>query len=176
MINSFFNWCVLVLEVIGDVTGMGYELANIVIFVILQPALILLFFILACTAEAGKAKKYIYTVKNESGVKIKILGYPKFNPNNPNIINLENGEDFTETYQDVVTPKEYDFIPFFGGNRHRADLLRIIYNAIKYKDYNFRNNTDVRNPIFNLTGNTVETYIFTESDYENAENCNGNCK
>jgi|TARA_B110000114_G_C15078751_1_gene393035 hypothetical protein len=30
----------------GDVTGMGYELANIVIFVILQPALILLFLIL----------------------------------------------------------------------------------------------------------------------------------
>jgi hypothetical protein len=46
MVNDFFNWCVLVLEVIGDVTGMGYELANIVIFVILQPALILLFYIL----------------------------------------------------------------------------------------------------------------------------------
>ena len=46
MINDFFLWCVRVLEVIGEVTGMGYELANIVIFVILQPALILLFFIL----------------------------------------------------------------------------------------------------------------------------------
>ena len=46
MINDFFNWCVFVLEVIGDVTGMGYELANIVIFVIIQPSLILLFFIL----------------------------------------------------------------------------------------------------------------------------------
>ena len=46
MINSFFNWCVYVLEVIGDITVMGYELANIVIFVIIQPALILLFFIL----------------------------------------------------------------------------------------------------------------------------------
>ena len=46
MINDFFNWCVYVLEVIGNVTGMGYELANIVIFVILQPGLILLFFIL----------------------------------------------------------------------------------------------------------------------------------
>ena len=46
MIIDFFNWCVWVLEVIGNVTGMGYELANIVIFVILQPALILLFFIL----------------------------------------------------------------------------------------------------------------------------------
>ena len=46
MVNDFFNWCEWVLEVIGNVTGMGYELANIVIFVVLQPALILLFFIL----------------------------------------------------------------------------------------------------------------------------------
>ena len=46
MIHNFFNWCVYVLEVIGNVTGIGYELANIVIFVILQPALILLFFVL----------------------------------------------------------------------------------------------------------------------------------
>ena len=46
MIHNFFNWCVYVLEVIGNVTGMGYELANIFIFVILQPALILLFFVL----------------------------------------------------------------------------------------------------------------------------------
>jgi hypothetical protein len=46
MVNDFFNWCVWVLEVIGNVTGMGYELTNIVIFVVLQPALILLFIIL----------------------------------------------------------------------------------------------------------------------------------
>jgi len=46
MIDQFFLWCVWALEVIGEVTGMGYELANIVIFVILQPGLILLFFIL----------------------------------------------------------------------------------------------------------------------------------
>ena len=46
MINDFFNLCVFVLEVIGDVTGMGYELANIVIFVIIQPSLILLFYLL----------------------------------------------------------------------------------------------------------------------------------
>ena len=46
MIDQFFLWCVSVLEVIGGVTGMGYELANIVIFIILQPGLIFLFFIL----------------------------------------------------------------------------------------------------------------------------------
>jgi len=43
MINELFNYCVYILQVIGDVTGMGYALANIVIFVILQPALIVLF-------------------------------------------------------------------------------------------------------------------------------------
>ena len=46
MVNNFFNWCVYVLEVIGSFTGMGYELANIVIFDILQPFLIILFFAL----------------------------------------------------------------------------------------------------------------------------------
>ena len=42
-INALFAACVLILEVIGEWTGMGYQLANIVIFIVLQPALILLY-------------------------------------------------------------------------------------------------------------------------------------
>jgi hypothetical protein len=66
MINQFFLWCVWVLEVIGEVTGMGYELANIVIFVILQPGLILLFFIL-WRNQINRNNKYkkIYNQNNE---------------------------------------------------------------------------------------------------------------
>ena len=48
-ITDLFSWCVYVLQVIGGSPGefgYGYYLANILIFVILQPALILLFFIL----------------------------------------------------------------------------------------------------------------------------------
>ena len=45
MINDFFNWCVLVLEIMAEYTGMSYELINILIFVILQPLLILIFFL-----------------------------------------------------------------------------------------------------------------------------------
>ena len=48
-ITDFFMWCVYILQVIGGVRGeigFGYYLANIVIFVFLQPALIILFFIL----------------------------------------------------------------------------------------------------------------------------------
>jgi len=46
MINDFFNWCVLVLEIMADLTGMSYELINILIFVIFQPLLIVIFFYL----------------------------------------------------------------------------------------------------------------------------------
>lgn len=45
-IDQFFWWCVHAIDWVGEITGMGYNLANIVIFVFLQPALILLFFIL----------------------------------------------------------------------------------------------------------------------------------
>ena len=56
MIDEFFLFCVFVIEVIGEVTGMGYELTNIVIFVILQPTLILLFFILWRFEKKRKVK------------------------------------------------------------------------------------------------------------------------
>jgi len=48
-IRDIFNYCVAILQFIGGSTGeygFGYNLANIIIFVILQPVLILLFFIL----------------------------------------------------------------------------------------------------------------------------------
>ena len=45
-IDLTFNVCVYILQVIGNFTGMGYNLANLVIFVVIQPTLILLFFVL----------------------------------------------------------------------------------------------------------------------------------
>ena len=43
---AIFGFCVWVLQVIGDFTGWGYQLANIIVFIIVQPGLILLFFVL----------------------------------------------------------------------------------------------------------------------------------
>ena len=44
--TSLFGFCVWVLQAIGDFTGMGYELANVVIFVVLHPALPIALFVL----------------------------------------------------------------------------------------------------------------------------------
>ena len=60
-ITEFFKICVYILQVIGGSPGefgFGYYLANILIFVILQPALILLFFIL-WRLEKGKTNQKI---------------------------------------------------------------------------------------------------------------------
>ncbi len=49
LVRELFNQCVYVLQVLGGRPGeygFGYELANLLIFVVLQPGLILLFFIL----------------------------------------------------------------------------------------------------------------------------------
>ena len=49
IITDLFMLCVYILQVIGGTPGeygFGYYLANIIIFVVIQPALILLFFIL----------------------------------------------------------------------------------------------------------------------------------
>ncbi len=51
-VSTFFDACVRVLQLIGDFTGIGYELANIMIFVVLHPALTVWLFVLwrrACT-------------------------------------------------------------------------------------------------------------------------------
>ena len=45
-ISTIFGVCVWILQVIGDFTGMGYELANVVIFVIVHPALTIALFVL----------------------------------------------------------------------------------------------------------------------------------
>jgi len=46
LVDVFFWWCVWILQVGGEVTGLGYNLLNIVVFVVGQPLLIALFALL----------------------------------------------------------------------------------------------------------------------------------
>ena len=57
MVNIFFNWCVVILEIIGNFTGLGYEAANILIFVVVQPGLIIIFHLLRRYEKEKKSSK-----------------------------------------------------------------------------------------------------------------------
>ena len=66
MIEQLFYFCVRVLEVIGDLTGMGYFLANIVIFVILHPAITLFFLYLWRKEKQLRLKEQSLKLENLS--------------------------------------------------------------------------------------------------------------
>jgi len=40
-INKVFDYCVDLLYYIGDITGLSYEVINIILFIVVQPAIII---------------------------------------------------------------------------------------------------------------------------------------
>ena len=45
-IESFFVWCVELMRLLATISGMTYKEINVYVFLVLQPALIILFFVL----------------------------------------------------------------------------------------------------------------------------------
>ena len=57
-IDLVFWWCVDVLHLWGDITGLGYNLINILIFILLQPALIFIFFTLWIVERTRRGRSH----------------------------------------------------------------------------------------------------------------------
>ena len=135
-----------------------------------------LFLFLSCGTDQSSADTYTYTIKNESGVDIKIIGYIPFDTF---IINIKNKQQYTQVYEDGVPPRGYHFRFLFGSSNgnYAADSIRIIYNNTKLKDFGIKNLSDIRNPLGpnHNNGELKATYTITKEDYENAEDGNGNC-
>ena len=111
----------------------------------------------------------------KQGKSIIIKSYLSSFPNvSPIVTNLSVGEELIKT---ETTRHSYSFADFFGKNDSSRDSLKIVYQNNRVSFFNTNSCEDVRNPL-NVCeyGNLEETFIFTEQDYENAEDCNGNCE
>tara|TARA_Y100000385_G_C12860537_1_gene537052 strand:+ start:172 stop:429 length:258 start_codon:yes stop_codon:yes gene_type:complete len=77
-------------------------------------------------------------------------------------------------------PRGYHFRYLFGSSNGNsaADSIKIVYNNIKFKRFGLNNLSDIRNPLGpnHNNGELEATYTITQEDYENAEDCNGNCE
>ena len=71
-VDQIFWKCVQFIEYFGYVTGLGYELSNILLFVIIQPLLIITFLFL-WVREKKKNKKLSYS--NQSVPKSKFINF-----------------------------------------------------------------------------------------------------
>lgn len=144
--------------------------------------LVIIFFSASCT-DLSDGETYTYTVQNKSGVLIKVLAYNTSSVTPEEVIHstiLQNNEELTKKFEDGSPPKGYHFSDFFGKSSGRSvsDSIKIIYDNSKYKSFNSKNCTGVeRNPL-NICAyqSTEEIFVFTVEDYENAEDCNGNCE
>ena len=64
-IESFFVWCVELMRFLAAISGMTYKEINVYVFLVLQPALIILFFVL-WRIEVARAKNMkISTISSE---------------------------------------------------------------------------------------------------------------
>ena len=63
LIDKIFLECVQFIEYVGNLTGLGYETTNIILFVIIQPLLIIVFLLLWLN-EKRKNRSLLDTNKN----------------------------------------------------------------------------------------------------------------
>ena len=69
-VDQIFWKCVQIIEYLGDLTGLGYELTNILLFVVIQPLLILVFLYLWIREK--RKNKYL-TNTNQAVPKSKFI-------------------------------------------------------------------------------------------------------
>ena len=71
IVTLIFNICCGILYLIGEATGMGYELANLLIFVILHPLMTLILFYLWRKSQAkNKVWEELSTIHNSNQTNV----------------------------------------------------------------------------------------------------------
>ena len=132
---------------------------------------LILLFHLSCGTDQTSCMNTEFTIKNETNKQIRILAYNKNYPNISPIITILNINDEQTKISKACMGDLYSFEEFFDFR----DSLKVIYNTSKFQLFVPECGTNNKNPLncdyIGLKG----TYIFTQQDYENAEDCNGNC-
>ncbi len=135
----------------------------------------------SCGTDQGEARRYDYSVINNSSVSIEIIPYINGIKNSNETIFIND--------KGLINKIDIDYPPYNGGFRMifalfpklSVDKIDIIFNGTKkitYENCSPTNscNTQPRN-IFNDVFNTklTEVYTITLEDFQNAIDCGGNC-
>ena len=139
----------------------------------------------SCVTESRMYPRQ-YSLKNESNQVIKLKFYFKYDNQlvYGEIITLNNTEVFNggvlETDQPHSNEINHPIINAFKS----SDSLIVIYNDLKKSTFSIGFNGDLSTPIernpfrhgnYENLGNDDFQFTIMEEDYNNAEDCNGNC-
>ena len=137
--------------------------------------LIITFFFSCLGTDQGQSRTYTYKVINKSG---KFITVKSFFRNDSSIAPIITNIDVEQE----IIKSETDFPPSYGETNYKRffgvgrDSIVIFYDKEKKQSFLHICNDNKRNPLnFCIYNNLEEVFFFTEEDYNNAEDCNGNC-
>ncbi|WP_430614436.1 hypothetical protein [Flavobacterium sp. JP2137] len=145
----------------------------------------------------GDPINYQYIVENQSGVPIQLKLYTLSADGQVSLIryiNLDNGQTIEKRAKRYRPSSEYDFVEFFRQDEGSPNAMEVIYNNQKKTVFFLQRYTSVvkntceddfgrevpcdpRNLLNTfIYSNINEHYIFTAEDYQQADDCKGNCE
>lgn len=141
-----------------------------------------------------------YSIENQTGVPLEIRSFDRGRDgtiyDGPKYIYLRNGEKLTRTERMTMrTADGYDFTNFYGGGVKKHQTIEVIFNKAKKSVFiaeyqlGFNPGDSCRNAYYETVFCTyrnplrmqvhtedIGKFIFTEEDYQNAQDCQGNCE
>ncbi|VAW14381.1 hypothetical protein MNBD_BACTEROID03-709 [hydrothermal vent metagenome] len=140
--------------------------------------------VLGCTDNEVEMNRRDYIIENETEVNLSVKFYNKVNGtiNNQTSKDLNKGEQLSKKIELTI---EFDISEDYPSLAYGSDSVRIVFNnekflTSKYNSINMVFSEPIGRNIFrhsNYENLGNERYLFkiTQQDYENAEDCNGNC-
>ena len=140
--------------------------------------------VLGCTDNEVEMNRRDYIIENETEVNLSVKFYNKANGtlNNQTSKDLSKGEQLSEKIELTI---EFDISEDYPSLAYSSDSVRIVFNnekflTSKYNSINMVFSEPIGRNMFrhsNYENLGNERYLFkvTQQDYENAEDCNGNC-
>ena len=134
----------------------------------------------SCGTDQGEARRYDYSVINNSGVSIEVIPYSDGLVKIDKKVVLNNAQKINKIDIDYPPYGELRMINVLHPAL-RVNKIDIIFNGTKkitYEDCSPTNNcSEQPRNIFNgeFQNERTEVYTITAEDLQNATNCGGNC-
>ena len=141
--------------------------------------------VFGCTDNEVEMSRRDYTIKNNTDLTADITFYDRISGK---IIlqsskKLNPSDQLSEKVEQTSNFDDSDSNEIF--NAYLGDSVRIVFSQVKYLSYTFHPyNNEFSEPInrnifrhsnYEDLGNERYLFKITQQDYENAEDCNGNC-
>jgi len=139
-------------------------------------------YLISCVTETENQRiDYNFEIRNNSGKNIRVNAFK--NHILTKKIDIFNNTTYNKSFISSSMDRAYSFSDVLGG-----DSIKVIYNKEKFKIFycflgSGGDGCDIPRNILNEVNDFDSSesvffriYEFLEQDYENAEDCNGNCE